>query len=219
MDRSPPGSSIHGVFQARVLEWGAMAFSIGHPYLTQRAHAKVNNCIHAVKSNSQVSVVILDNVSAAWDIDSHFLCLETVSSFNFQDNHYKNNNNDSYKITLFHFEVHLHLLWYIWLSIKVTTDKFSFDMVKAEAAILWPPDAKSQLTGKGPDAGGEWRQEMKEATEEEMAGWHHWLNGHELEQALGDSKGQGSWRAAVHGVPKSQTRLSDWTSTASPPSY
>ena len=156
-----------------IFSWLLPQPGFGHHYLTQKAHAKVNNCIHAVKSNSQVSVLILDNISAVWDIDGHFLFLEMVSSFSFQDNHYKNNNTDSYKITLFHFEAHLHLPWYIWFSIKVTTDKFGFDMMKAEAPILWPPDAKSQLIGKDPDAGKDWRQETKGTTKEEMARWHH----------------------------------------------
>ena len=49
---------------------------------------------------------------------------------------------------------------------------------KAEAPILWPPDAKSQLTGKHPDAGKDWGQEEKGGAEDEMVGWHHWLNGH-----------------------------------------
>ena len=63
---------------------------------------------------------------------------------------------------------------------------------EAEAPILWPPDVKSQLTGKDPDAGKDWRQEEKRVTEDEMAGWHHWLNGHEFEQTQGDNEGQGS---------------------------
>ena len=49
---------------------------------------------------------------------------------------------------------------------------------------------KSQLIGKDPDSGKDWRQEEKEATDDEMAGWHHWPNGHEFEQTLGDSEGQ-----------------------------
>ena len=52
---------------------------------------------------------------------------------------------------------------------------------EAEAPIFWPPDAKSQLIGKDPDAGKDWRQEEKEVTEDEMVGWHHQLNGHEFE--------------------------------------
>ena len=59
---------------------------------------------------------------------------------------------------------------------------------KAEAPILWLPDAKSQLIGKDPDAGKDWRQEAKRVTEDEMFGWHHWLNEHEYEQTLGDSE-------------------------------
>ena len=62
----------------------------------------------------------------------------------------------------------------------------------AEAPILWPPDAKSQFIGKDPDAGKDWGQEEKGMTDGEMVGWHHWLSGHEFEQTLGDSKGQGS---------------------------
>ena len=63
---------------------------------------------------------------------------------------------------------------------------------KAEAPILWPPDAKNWLTGKDPDAEKDWRQEEKGMTEDEMVGWHHWLDAHEFEQAPGDGEGQGS---------------------------
>ena len=62
----------------------------------------------------------------------------------------------------------------------------------AEAPILWPFDVKSQLIGKEPDDGKDWRQEEKRTTEDEMVGWHHQLNGHEFEQALGVGDGQGS---------------------------
>ena len=53
---------------------------------------------------------------------------------------------------------------------------------EAEALVLWPPDAKSWLLGKDRDAGKDWRQEEKGMTEDEMVGWHHWLNGYEFEQ-------------------------------------
>ena len=62
----------------------------------------------------------------------------------------------------------------------------------AAAPILGPPDAKSWLTGKIPDAGKDWRQEEKGMTQYKMVGCHHWLNGHEYEQALEDSEEQGS---------------------------
>ena len=61
---------------------------------------------------------------------------------------------------------------------------------EAEAPILWPPDVKSWLTEKDPDAGKDWTQEEKGVTEDEMFGWHHWLNGHEFAQTLGGSEGQ-----------------------------
>ena len=80
----------------------------------------------------------------------------------------------------------------------------------AEALILWPPDAKSQLTGKDPDAGKDWRQE-KGATEDEMVGWHHRLNGHEFEWTRELVIDREAWRAAVHGIAKSRTQLSNWT--------
>ena len=62
---------------------------------------------------------------------------------------------------------------------------------EAEDPILWPSDVKNWLIWKDPDAGKDGRWEEKGMTENEMAGWHHWLNGHELEQAPGDSKEQG----------------------------
>ena len=63
---------------------------------------------------------------------------------------------------------------------------------EAEAPILWPPDAKSWVIGKDSDAGQDWKQEEKGITEDEMVGCHHGFNGHEFEQTVGDSEGQGS---------------------------
>ena len=62
---------------------------------------------------------------------------------------------------------------------------------KAETPILWPPHAKSWLIGKDPDTGRDWGQEEKGTTEDEMAGWHHRLDGREFEWTLGDGDGQG----------------------------
>ena len=70
---------------------------------------------------------------------------------------------------------------------------------EAETLILWPPDVKSWLIGKDPDAGKDWRQEEKGTTEDETVGWHHWLNGHGSGWTLrvGDGQGglvcRGSW--------------------------
>ena len=63
--------------------------------------------------------------------------------------------------------------------------------VEVETPVLWPSDAKNWLIGKDPDAGKDWQQEEKGTTEEEMIGWHHWLDGHEFEQVLGVGDRQG----------------------------
>ena len=66
------------------------------------------------------------------------------------------------------------------------------NVIDEEALILRPPDAKNWLIGKDPDAGRDWGQEEKGMTEDEMVGWHHWLDGHEFERAAGVGDGQGS---------------------------
>ena len=63
---------------------------------------------------------------------------------------------------------------------------------EAETPILWLPDMKNWYIGRDPDAGKDWRREEKRATEDEMIGWHYWLDGHEFEQALGVGDVQGS---------------------------
>ena len=84
---------------------------------------------------------------------------------------------------------------------------------EAETLILWPPPAKSWLTGKDPDAGTDWGQEEKGMTEDEMAGWHHQLDGHEFEWTPGGGDGQGglacwdSWGRKESGA----TEQLNWT--------
>ena len=70
-------------------------------------------------------------------------------------------------------------------------DFFGRNDTKAESLVLWPPHAKSWLIGKDSDAGRDWGQEEKRMTENEMAGWHHWLNGRESEWTPGVGDGQG----------------------------
>ena len=89
---------------------------------------------------------------------------------------------------------------------------------EAEAPILWPPDVKSWLIRKDPDAGKDWRQEEKGTTENEMVGWHHWLSGHEFEQTLGDGEVQGSlaccspWGCKESDMTEQQQkRMNKWT--------
>ena len=82
---------------------------------------------------------------------------------------------------------------------------------EAEILILWPPDTKNWLTWKDPDARKVWRQEEKGMTKDEMFGWHHWFNRHEFELTPGVGVDREAWCAAVHGVTKSWTWLSNWT--------
>ena len=84
-----------------------------------------------------------------------------------------------------------------------------------EAPILCPPAAKNWLIRKDPEAGKDWSQEEKEMMGDVMVGWHHWLDGHELEQALGDGEGQGSLVCSVHEAPRSWTWLNDWVTNTS----
>ena len=84
---------------------------------------------------------------------------------------------------------------------------------KAETPILWPPHVKSWLIGKDSDAGRDWEQEEKWMTEDEMAGWHHQLDGHEFEWTPGVGDGQGglaccnSWGR----IESDMTQWLNWT--------
>ena len=82
---------------------------------------------------------------------------------------------------------------------------------KAETPILWPPHVKSWLIGKDSDAGRDWGQEEKGTTEDEMAGWHHRLDGHEFEWTPGVGDGQGGLACCDSWCHKSRIWLSNWT--------
>ena len=78
-----------------------------------------------------------------------------------------------------------------------------------EALILWPPDAKRWLIWKDPDAGKGWKQEEKGMTEDEMVGWHRWLNGQEFEKTLGVRDGQGRLACCSPWGPK-ESDMTEW---------
>ena len=84
-------------------------------------------------------------------------------------------------------------------------------VAEADAPIFWPSDLKSQLIGKDPNDGKDWRQAEKGTTEDEMIDWHHQLNGLEFEQTLGDSDGQGSLAGCS---PLGRSVRYDWSDLA-----
>ena len=92
-------------------------------------------------------------------------------------------------------------------------DFFGRNDAKAETLVLWPPHATSWLIGKDSDAGRDWGQEEKGMTEDEMAGWHHWLDGRESEWILGVGDGQGSLACcdSWHRKESDTTEWLNWT--------
>ena len=89
--------------------------------------------------------------------------------------------------------------------LKEISPEYSLEglMLKLKLPILWPPNAKNWLIGKDPDAGKDWGQEKKGTKEDEMVGWHHWLNGHEFEKLWEIVKDREAWHAIIHRMAES----------------
>ena len=81
--------------------------------------------------------------------------------------------------------------------------------IEAETPILWPPDMKNWFIWKDLDAGKDWRWE-EEMTEDEMVGWHHWLDAHEFEQALGICDGQGGLACCSPWGQSQESDTAEW---------
>ena len=121
-------------------------------------------------SNSHVWLWELDHKAELWKIDAFELVLERTVESPLDSKEIKPINPKGSQP---------------WLFIGRTD-------AEAEASIFWPPEAKGWVIGKDPDAEKDCRQEGKGATEDEMVGWHHWLNRHEFEQTPVNREGQGS---------------------------
>ena len=172
MDCSLPGSSVHGIFEARVLEWGAISFSRGSSRTRDRTQVPriVGRCftIWAIRELWMWEL----NYKESW-IPKNW-CFETV-------------------VLEKTFESALNCKEIKPVNPKGNQSRIFIGRTDAEAEtpVLWPPHAKSWLIGKDSDAGSDWGQEEKGTTEDEMAGWYHQLYGHEFEWNPGVGDGQG----------------------------
>ena len=96
-------------------------------------------------------------------------------------------------------------------TLKVISPEYSLEELMLELKLQYSGHLMQRTDSfEKTDAGKDWRQEEKGTTEDEMVGWHHWLNGHELCKLRDLVMDRETWRAAVHGVSKSRTGLSNW---------
>ena len=175
-DYSLPGSSVHEISQTRILEGVTISFSRKSSQLSNRIHI---SCLAGRfftteppgKPFLKAILPLKTNycILKFWALYSSYLVLEKTLESPL----------DCKEIQPVHSKG------------DQPWDFFGRNDPKAETPVLWPPHAKSWLIGKDPDAGRDWGQEEMGTTEDEMAGWHHWLDGHEFEWTLGAGDGQG----------------------------
>ena len=245
MDCSLSGSSVHGILQARILEWVAISFSsgifgtqglnLGLPHCRQTLYILNHQGSPKWKSvpfklrfyflglqitkdddwSHEIKIHLLFGSKAMTHLDSVLKSREIsvltevhIIKYSFPSSKPWFSCSHIWLWELGHKEGWVPKNGCFWIVVLAKTLESPLDRKEIkpinpkanqpwtiigrtdpeiEAPILWPPDVKSQHTRKDPDNGKDWRQKEKGAAEDEMVEWHHWLNGHEFEQALGDS--------------------------------
>ena len=152
MDCSLAGSSVHGILQARIVEWIAISFSRGSRLRDQTWVSHIRGIFFTIWATREKEKTLVEKTLES-PLDS-----KEIKRVNPKGNQ-------------------------PWIFIGRTD---------AKAPILWPLDAKSNSLEKTLMLGKIEGKKIRGAAEDEMAGWHHWVNGHKFEQALGDGEGQGS---------------------------
>ena len=248
MASSPPGSSVHGIFQARILEWVAIYFSRGSSQTKDLTHIScLAGRFFTTSAPWEVLHILLGSGKLNWQwfleegyfkqlaqmilgflwnlspLQGRLLTTRPLGKsqapiLKMESRSLESGHEGTSKVCIIRTGVKSKSL--DSKEIKPVNPKGNQPWLfigranaEAEAPILWPPDVKSQLTGKDFDPGKDWGQEEKGAIEDEIVGWHYWVNEHEFEQILGDSEGQGSLAVLQFMGSQSQTRLSDWTTS------
>ena len=148
--------------------------------------------------------------------------LDTTERLNWTESNWNYGLNDHYYQYFIHLSDYFQTVypefWFKKIGIMFPKGNQSWIFIgrtdaNAETPILWPPDAKSWLTGKYPDAGKEWRQEEKGTTEDKMVGWHHRLLDKSLSKLQELVMDREAWDAAVHWFAKksNMTDQLNWT--------
>ena len=189
--------------EVMILKWNSVASRLQHP-----SRSAALTCCHPSEPQAdslQPAARKITTVKHSLSIDVGYTLHTHIPTHTHNYTHtpnthsythpYTDTYNHTHTPTHTHTTIHTVLLKRLFSSPAFWTFCYFMSMwtdSEAEAPILWTPDANGQLTGKDPAAGKDWRRKEKEVAEDEMVGWHHWLNGHESQQTQEDSEGQGS---------------------------